>query len=121
LAKILIIDDDQDILDFASLCLGDQHDISTALNGEAGVFACDKASFDLILTDIFMPFRDGLDLIREVRKLDPNVKIIAMTSRFGVGHTDYLKAAQVIGAAATLQKPFTRQDLLSTVDRLLNG
>lgn len=119
MAKILIIDDDQDILDFASVSLADKYDISTALNGEAGMFACDKASFDLILTDIFMPFRDGLDLIREVRKLDPSIKIIAMTGRFGVGHTDYLKAAQVIGAAETLQKPFTRQELLAAVDRLL--
>lgn len=120
MAKILIIDDDQDILDFASVSLADQHDISTALNGESGMFAYDKSAFDLILTDIFMPFRDGLDLIREVRKLDPNIKIIAMTGRFGEGHTDYLKAAQLIGAAATLQKPFTRERLVSMVDGLLN-
>lgn len=119
MAKILVIDDDQDILDFISMCLKDNHEVTTALNGELGIYACEKDAYDLIITDIFMPFRDGLDIIREAIKLYPEIKIIAMTAHYGEGYTDYLKAAEVIGAAAQLCKPFTVEDLISTVENTL--
>ncbi|HEY9080769.1 response regulator [Magnetovibrio sp.] len=120
MVKILVIDDDQDILDFAKVCLGDRHEIATALDGEAGLYACETTKFDLIITDIFMPFRDGLDIIREALKLYPDIKIIAMTARYGKAHTNYLKAAEVIGAAAQLRKPFTAEDLISAVDQVMD-
>lgn len=75
----------------------------------------------LIITDIFMPFRDGLDITREVTKLYPDIKIIAMTSRRGEGYTDYLKAAEVLGAVGQLHKPFTAHDLIGTVDKTLSS
>ena len=119
MVKILVIDDDQDILDFITACLKAKHEIVTALDGELGLYACENDEFDLIITDIFMPFRDGLDITREAIKLYPGIKVIAMTARYGTGHTDYLKAAEVIGAAAQLRKPFTAADLISAVDNTL--
>jgi len=119
MAKILVIDDDQDILDFITTCLKDKHETNTALNGELGIYACEEDEYDLIITDIFMPFRDGLDIIREAIKLYPDIKIIAMTSHHGEGYTDYLKAAEAIGATAQLCKPFTADDLISAVDTTL--
>ena len=121
MAKILIIDDDQDILDFVSACLADSHEVITSLNGELGLYTMEKQKFDVIVTDIFMPFRDGLDITREALKLYPGIKVIAMTSHYGEGYTDYLKAAEVIGASAQLRKPFTAQDLVSVVDKVLDA
>ena len=119
MAKILVIDDDQDILDFITTCLKDKHEVTTALNGELGLFACEENEYDLIITDIFMPFRDGLDIIREASELYPKIKIIAMTAHYGEGVTDYLKAAEVIGAAAQLRKPLTVDELIGAVDSTL--
>ncbi|MCW8916040.1 MAG: response regulator [Magnetovibrio sp.] len=121
MARILIIDDDQDILDFTTSCLESSHTVTTAMNGEEGMVACEKGHFDLILTDIFMPYRDGLDIIREVRTLYPSIKIIAMTSHVGEGMTDYLKAAELIGAHAKLEKPLTPEIVVECVDAVLNN
>lgn len=121
MVKILVIDDDQDILDFIQSGLEHVHSITTALNGEQGLRECEHGAFDLILTDIFMPFRDGLDIIREVTKRYPSSKTIAMTGQYGDGQTDYLKAAQAFGAAKTLQKPFTIEQLLEIVDEALKA
>ncbi len=121
MANILIIDDDQDILDFVTSCLDDSHSVATALNGEEGMVACEKGRYDLIITDIFMPYRDGLDIIREVRTLYPEVKIIAMTSHVGEGMTDYLKAAELIGAHAKLEKPLTPEIVVECVQAVLNN
>ncbi|OEJ69411.1 response regulator [Magnetovibrio blakemorei] len=120
MAKILVIDDDQSILDFIQSCLEDEdeYEVVTALDGERGLVECERSSFDLILTDIFMPFRDGLDIIREVSKMYPKTKTIAMTSHYGVGHTDYLKAAEVIGADLNLRKPFSCADLMAAFEQL---
>ena len=121
MARILVIDDDQDILDFLSTCLADSHDVTACLNGELASYAMEEHAFDIIITDIFMPFRDGLDITREVTTLYPNTKVIAMTSHYGQGQTDYLKAAEVIGAAGQLRKPLTVEEVTSVVDQVLGA
>lgn len=121
MAKILVIDDDQDILDFIRTGLEDTHDVTTAINGEEGLYACDDAVFDVILTDIFMPYRDGLDIVREVAMSYPASKTIAMTGHTGEGQSNYLKAAEALGAFRALQKPFTIEELLKVVEETLNA
>jgi len=121
MVKILVVDDDQDILDFVSACLSDSHEVTTATDGERGLYACDHTEFDIILTDIFMPFRDGLDITREAIKRYPNIKVIAMTSYHGKGHTDYLKAAEAYGARAQLRKPFGVDELRALIDQVLGA
>lgn len=68
---------------------------------------------DLILVDIFMPDMHGIDVIRTLRKTWPARKLIAMTA--GKGVRNYLDVAKELGANATLEKPFTRQELLNVV------
>jgi len=102
------------------MCLSQAHQVSTALNGELGLSACQEHGFDVVVTDIFMPFRDGLDILREVSKRYPHIKVIAMSGRFGSGRTDYLKAAEVMGAVAQLRKPFTQDELLTVVNQALD-
>ena len=73
---------------------------------------------DLVITDIMMPGKDGLETIRELRRLDPKVRIIAMSGGGGPG-VGYLELAAMLGAAGTLPKPFTKGSLLTAVDRVL--
>ena len=119
MAEILVIDDDTDILDYIRTALQDLHTVTTANDGERGLFECERRSFDLIITDIFMPFRDGLDILREVKNSYPDIKTIAMTGYATKGNADYLKAAEAMGANATLPKPFTVEQLFVVVDSVL--
>jgi DNA-binding response OmpR family regulator len=70
--------------------------------------------FDLIVTDIYMPDGDGLEVIRELRRVRPNIHFIAMSGM--TGQRDMLKVAKYLGACQTLQKPFSADDLLAAVE-----
>ena len=72
-----------------------------------------------MLIDIFMPERDGLEVIRTLRAAIPRPKIVAMSGRGPSGHVDVLEAAAAFGAARTLRKPFESRDLLAAVREVL--
>ncbi len=76
-------------------------------------------NYDLLITDLLMPDRDGLELIREARRDYPRMRIIAMSGGGRVGHEQYLRLAKGMGADAILAKPFLPDDLCSTVDTVL--
>jgi DNA-binding response OmpR family regulator len=70
--------------------------------------------FDLIVTDIYMPDGDGLEVIRDLRRVRPNIPFIAMSGM--TGQRDMLKVAKYLGASQTLLKPFSAGDLLAAVE-----
>jgi YesN/AraC family two-component response regulator len=76
---------------------------------------------DLVITDVLMPEKDGLEVIMEIRAKLPQVKIIAISGGGRISHTDYLVAARRLGAHRTLSKPFIRQELLDTLHELLEA
>lgn len=119
MANILVIDDDHDILEFVSTILGDDHTVATALNGEEGLASCHAAKFDLVITDIFMPFMDGLEIIRELRKALPDTKIIAITAEHRDGASSYLRLAKDLGAAVTVSKPFSADEMTAAVNAVI--
>ncbi len=71
--------------------------------------------FDLVITDIFMPKKEGLELIQEIRAILPNIKIITISSNFKVGGLPFLKMSEGLGANASLAKPFTPAELVAKV------
>jgi YesN/AraC family two-component response regulator len=73
---------------------------------------------DVVITDILMPVKEGLETIQALKKLDPDVKIIAMSSG-GEDEFGYLQSAVAFGARRILHKPFSRDDLLSTLADLV--
>lgn len=73
---------------------------------------------DLILTDIVMPDMDGLETIQFLRDTCPDIPLVAMSAEAGSG---YLTLAGRMGAQAVLQKPFTQEVLLETIEGLLDG
>jgi CheY-like chemotaxis protein len=119
MAKLLVIDDDPAMRRTVSRALkGAGHSVTVCENGRAAIRRIEKDAPDLLITDIFMPEMEGLETIREVRRLRPELPIIAM-SGFSFEGRDYLGAAEEFGAAASIRKPFRPAELLALVDRLL--
>ncbi|MFO0983630.1 MAG: response regulator [Planctomycetota bacterium] len=121
MARILIIEDDAQLRAMLRQMLESAgHEVSDAQDGRTGVAQWASSPADLIITDILMPDKDGLEAIMEVRRTTPHAKIIAITGGGNVGRVNLLHIANQLGAQRTLLKPFDRRELLSTVRELLD-
>jgi DNA-binding NtrC family response regulator len=117
---ILIVDDNRDIRDFMQIALeGAGYGVHTATEGEQALAMQREHAADMLVTDIFMPGREGIATIADFRAEFPGTRIIAMSAGGGAGKHDFLSAAMLIGADATLRKPFTADQLLDTVRTVL--
>jgi DNA-binding response OmpR family regulator len=74
---------------------------------------------DLIITDLFMPDTDGLEIINQFRQTYPGVKIIAVSGGGSRGLVELLSVAKKMGAQRALMKPFSWEQLLAAVQELL--
>jgi DNA-binding response OmpR family regulator len=112
--RVLVIDDDQEIRDFCGLVLSD-HGYSPILaaDGNEGLAAIGKNIFDIIVTDLVMPGREGMEFIRDIHKRYPHIGIVCMSGDINSGA--YLKTAEALGASVTLLKPFGSAELLAAV------
>lgn len=122
MASILIIDDD-DILR-ATLARALEifgHTVRQAADGNEGIAAYRAQPADLVLTDIVMPEKEGLDIIRDLRRDFPNLRIIAMSGGLAYDPKLYLHMAERFGATAVLAKPFDVEQLRQTVDAALKA
>jgi CheY-like chemotaxis protein len=120
MAKILLVDDSDSIRAMLAQALrGAGHEVITAVNGKEGIRLLTSARPALVVSDIFMPEADGLELIVALRGLPHRPPVIAMSSM--TGNLDMLRSAKGLGAAITLRKPFPPQELLRAVDQLLAG
>lgn len=129
MGSILIIDDEEDIRDALQMVLESVgHDVKTASNGNEAVELQRKEPADLIITDIIMPGKDGVDTIKEIQQDFPGIRIIAISGGGGVQPneyvpeaittTAYLAAAKEAGADKIFTKPFERNELIHAVDAL---
>ena len=120
MANILVVDDDPQIGKLLEKVLGRAgHKVSIAANGKEGMRIFRGGKFDLLITDLIMPEKEGLETIMELRQEFPDTKIIAMSGGGRVGAKSYLKMAHTLGAKKTLTKPFGREDLLSAVNGMI--
>lgn len=120
MSSILVVDDDVSVLEVVSEMLRlDGHTVSVAENGRVALHMMDQEAFDLVITDLIMPEKEGLETISEIRRQDATVPIVAISGGGRLGPGDYLETSRFIGADATLAKPFGRQELLATVAQLL--
>jgi DNA-binding response OmpR family regulator len=118
--RILLIDDSPSILSLLEKALrGAGYEVGVASNGKDGLKMAQGApGYDLILTDIYMPDGDGLELLFALRRLKTPTPVIAMSSAT-TGPKNMLAAARTIGAKLTLKKPFSGSDLLKAVESVL--
>lgn len=117
---VLVIDDDRFVLDVLSRTLTRSgFTVVTADNGEAGLEAIGAQAIDCVLTDVFMPFIEGIGMLAEIRKRAPGLPVIVMSGGGRIGGPDYLSMAARLGAAATLTKPIDRDRLVETVTQVI--
>ena len=122
MSTILVVDDDTQVLEVMSEMLRlEGHTVAVAENGQQAVEQIRDHYFDLVITDLIMPEKEGLETIADIRRHHSRMPIIAISGGGRVGPTDYLETARFIGANATLAKPFGRQELISTVSHLLTA
>lgn len=117
---VLIIDDEYDITRFLAGILEDAgYKTTVAENGRKGIQRFRQDPADLVIADIFMPDKDGIEVICELRKEFPQVRLIAISGGGQTGKIDFLPVAQKLGAHYTLHKPIKSKELLQLVGKAL--
>ena len=118
--RILVIDDDAQVLDVFHLILASEgYEVLKAFNGNEGIKLHREDPVDLIITDLIMPEKEGIETIRELTAEFPEVKIIAISGGGRVTSDNYLPMAKMFGAKRTLVKPVERNDLVKAVKEVL--
>ncbi|HEU5079746.1 MAG TPA: response regulator [Opitutaceae bacterium] len=120
MARVLLIEDDyflRAILKSRLEELG--HWVIDAPNAKHAKELHIEHGFNVVLTDLLMPEKDGFELISEFRQFDRNVRVIAMSAGGQISAPDYLDMARQLGACDILKKPVTDQQLASTLSRAL--
>jgi len=121
MAKILVLDDEPSILLMIKKMLEKAgYEVSVALNGKEGMKLFEKDRHDLVITDIIMPEKEGLETIFELRRLYPQLKIIAISGGGRISPDGYLPGAKLLGADMVFPKPLVQKDFLNAVATLLN-
>jgi DNA-binding response OmpR family regulator len=120
MAKILVIDDEPSILLMIKKMLEKAgHEVDMALNGKEGMQMFELNKADLLITDIIMPEKEGLETIVELRKKYPDLKIIAISGGGRISADGYLPGAKLLGANMVFQKPLIQKEFLEAVSFLV--
>ena len=121
MARILIIDDEPEILSILRTILENaKHEVEEAIDGKVGYEKFLNSNFDLIVTDLVMPEKEGIELIRDVLAVSPNSKIIAISGGGSFEPKFYLDLAGYLGAIRCLPKPLDLREFIKIVEELLD-
>jgi DNA-binding response OmpR family regulator len=99
--RVLLVDDDSNILDALAVALGDKYDVTIAYDGAQAIRELERERFDAIVLDLMMPLLDGAGVMRELSRRSIDVPVLIMSASNDV-HT----RAEEVGAAEAIQKPF---------------
>lgn len=121
MARILVIDDDPSLRRTMRKVLERAgHDVVEAENGATGMSLVRDSPPDLVVTDLLMPEKEGIETIQEIRAEFPKLPIVAVSGAGSAEEGGPLLDAQLFGAEATLSKPFSVEELTETVERVLS-
>jgi CheY-like chemotaxis protein len=122
MAHILLIDDDEQFRTMlVQMLRQDNHQVTVACDGEEGLRLAGQVTPDLIITDILMPNKDGIETIMDLNRDGRKIPIIAISGGRRILSADFnLQSASMIGAKVTLAKPFDRAALRLAIDRALS-
>jgi CheY-like chemotaxis protein len=128
MARVLVVDDHEDSRELMAAMLATAgHESFLAADGDEALTLLRREPVDLALVDIFLPIKDGIEVIREIRRDYPAIKIVAVSAGWGPptlpGREQYcdlqvLKTARDVGAEGALPKPLSKDALLALVDGL---
>ena len=122
MARILVIDDDNDVRrTLVRLLETAGHEVHEAPDGDSGIAVCEKVLPQLVITDILMPEKEGIETIMVLKQAHPGMPILAISGGGRSGAMDFLDMARALGADEALQKPFRRAELLEAVNRLIGS
>ena len=122
MTRILVIEDDIHVRDvLRKILVRAGYEVVEARDGNEGLKRYHETKTDLIITDIIMPEKDGIETIAELKTENPDVKIIAISGGGTFGPKPYLQVAEGFGASRLIRKPFKAEDLLGTVEDVLNN
>jgi DNA-binding response OmpR family regulator len=120
MAKILIIDDDTQLLGLMTAFLEKEHEIATAVNGKLGMRLLESQQFDLIITDVMMPERDGLEVLTWLNHQTTHPKVIAISGgSISLGQDILLLMCKNLNADKVLPKPVDFKTLTTAVREVL--
>lgn len=120
MANILVIDDEPRMIRVIGEILNKAgHEVVTTQSGDEGIACIARHAIDLVITDIIMPEKEGIETIGEIKQDHPDLPIIAISGGSLKGAGSYLETAAALGAVATLEKPFHSFELLQVVDEVL--
>ena len=122
MSKILVIDDDDFLTGMIIQLLSKAgYEVECATDGKRGLRLLETNSYDLIVTDIVMPEKEGLETILDIRKMRKTVPIIAISGGGRLGPDHYLGVALEFGADYAFKKPFETEPFLGAVRECLSG
>lgn len=114
MARILVVDDSVAVLEgFEMFLSGLGHQVTLSTSGEDALEILRHQPIDLVLTDLYMPYLDGLELIRSIHEFWPERPVIAISGMTGT--VDMLPMAEHMGACCSLKKPFSSMQLLQAL------
>lgn len=120
MARLLVIDDD---LEFRSMLVEmlrrADYDVVQGSDGRVAMKVLREEPIDIVITDIVMPEKEGLETIKELRREFPEVKIIAMSGGGRIGPRNYLSIAKALGAQRTFEKPIDNDEIKQAIQELL--
>jgi two-component system, OmpR family, response regulator ResD len=114
LPKILVVDDEPPLRELVIVTLGDQYSCDEAVDGDAALERLRKGPYDLVILDVMMPGRSGIDVLREMRS-DEALKDVPVVVMSAWQSTQDIDAALAAGADGFLPKPFRVEELDTTV------
>ena len=111
--SILVVDDESEIREGLEILLkGEGYGVASAESGESGLAKLEEHPFDLLLLDVSLPDRNGLDMLKEIRRRDPDLSVVLITA---YGSIDMARAAFKNGAMDYITKPWSNDELLAQV------
>lgn len=114
--RILVVDDNDQMREMLRQMLESSgYEVWDAENGKVALDKIAVSPVDLVITDIIMPVMEGIELISNIRRMIPPVKVIAISGGGKIDPDYYLNMADKLGVDASLKKPFTNTALLSVI------
>ncbi len=120
--RVLVMDDDRNMRDIIRLFLEKAgYEVLEAADGAEGLRLCSDGSVDLAIVDIFMPEKDGLEVMGELRNRAVGTPVLAISGGGSSQMPEMLNHATAFGAKDILPKPFSEGELVAAVERLVGG